>query len=242
MRERKEDSMGSRLLKVICRVLAMMLAFTWHASNAQGSPPAKPDKVKESSSKPGKAAAKEQSPTAAPAQDVAAAKAQAPANLDEEYTIGEQDVLGIAVWKENDLSKDVVVRPDGKITVPLVGEIDVVGMKPRELQDLLTEKLKPFVSVPEVSIVVRAINSRHVYVIGNINRQGKIPINSRTTLLQLIAEAGGLGPYANRKKIYVLRDEKGKQLKIFFNYDEVIQGKKPEQNIVLRPGDTVVVP
>jgi polysaccharide biosynthesis/export protein len=159
-----------------------------------------------------------------------------------EYTIGEQDVLYIDVWQEKELSGDVVVRPDGKITVPLVNELYVVGMTPPQLQKILEEKLKPFLTVPQVTVVVRSISSRQVYVIGQVARRGAFPINSTTTILQLLAQAGGPSDFAKRKKIYILRNVNGKQVKYRFNYDEVIQGKDSKQNIVLEPGDTVVVP
>lgn len=193
----------------------------------------------------------------APAQpaphDVASARADLPAtkasiNQDaaqtatDQYVIGEQDVLAITVWKEPELSGVVVVRPDGKITVPLVNEVKVVGMTPVQLQDLLTEKLKPFVNVPQVTVTVRQINSRNVYLIGEAAREGSFPINSSTTILQLIAQAGGLRDFAKRKGIYVIRKLGGKQVRYSFNYDEVIRGKNPKQNIVLEPGDLIVVP
>lgn len=164
------------------------------------------------------------------------------ANLPPEYRIGEQDVLDISVWHEKDLSTTVVVRPDGQITVPLINEMYVIGMTPRQLQALITEKLGPLVNLPQVTVSVRQINSRQVYVIGEVARKGVFHINSTTTVLQLLAEIGGPLDYAKRKRIYVLRNESGKQERIPFNYDEVIKGKRTSQNIVLRPGDTVVVP
>jgi polysaccharide export outer membrane protein len=158
------------------------------------------------------------------------------------YIIGEQDGLVITVWKEKELSGGVVVRPDGKITVPLVGEVKVVGMTPVQLQSLLAEKLKPFVTVPQVSVAVTEIRSRKVYLIGHSSREGPFMINSSTTVLQIIAQAGGVKDFAKRKKIYVLRQHGNEQLRFPFNYDDVIKGKHVEQNILLEPGDTIVVP
>jgi polysaccharide export outer membrane protein len=158
------------------------------------------------------------------------------------YIIGEQDGLAITVWKEKELSGAVVVRPDGKITVPLVGEIKVVGMTPVQLQTLLGEKLKPFVTVPQVTVAVTEIRSRKVYLIGHAAREGPFMINSSTTVLQIIAQAGGLKDFAKRKKIYILRQNGKEQTRIAFNYDDAIKGKNPEQNILLQPGDTIVVP
>lgn len=158
------------------------------------------------------------------------------------YIIGEQDVLGIDVWKERDISQTVVVRPDGKITIPLVDEVYVVGMTPLQLQSMLEEKLKPFLTVPQVTVIVKEISSRKVYLMGQVGRTGPFLINSTTTVLQLIAQAGGLRDFAKKKKIYIMRNVNGKTEQYRFNYDEVIKGKNLQQNIVLRPGDTIVVP
>lgn len=158
------------------------------------------------------------------------------------YIIGEQDTLNITVWKEKEISGSVVVRPDGKITVPLVGEISVVGMTPAQLQILLADKLKPFVTIPQVTVAVVDIRSRKVYLIGHAAREGPFMINSSTTVLQVIAEAGGLRDFAKRKKIYILRQQGNEQVRFSFNYDDVIKGKNTGQNILLQPGDTIVVP
>jgi len=146
------------------------------------------------------------------------------------------------VWKEREISGGAVVRPDGKITVPLVGEIKAVGMTPVQLQTILAEKLKPFVNVPQVTVAVAEIRSRKVYLIGHAAREGPFMINSSTTVLQVIAQAGGLKDFAKRNKIYILRQNGKEQVRFSFNYNDVIRGKKPEQNILLEPGDTIVVP
>jgi polysaccharide biosynthesis/export protein len=156
------------------------------------------------------------------------------------YTIGEEDVLDIDVWREKELSVQVVVRPDGKITVPLVSEIYVLGLTPLQLRDTLTDKLQPFVTAPQVTVSVRQINSRKVYVIGQVVHEGVFPCNSNsTTVSEILVEAGGLREFANRKHMYVLRNVKSTKLKIPFHYDAVMQGKG--QDIVLRPGDKIVV-
>lgn len=160
----------------------------------------------------------------------------------DEYVIGEQDVLTITVWRERELSGLVVVRPDGKITLPLVDEIKVVGLTPGQLRVLLVEKLKPFVTVPQVTVAVSQINSRKVYLIGEAAKTGTFAINSSTTILQLLAEAGGVKDFAKRKDIYVLRNQQGKQVRFRFNYDQVVRGKNSQQNILLEPGDTIIVP
>lgn len=158
------------------------------------------------------------------------------------YTIGEQDVLDIDVWREKELSGQVIVRPDGKITVPLVNEIYVVGMTPLQLQTMLADKLQPFVTTPQVTVVVHEINSRKVYLMGEVAHEGVFRINSTTTVSQIIAEAGGLHLYAKRNKIYVLRNVDGKHVRFAFNYDAVIKGKANSQDIILKPGDKIVVP
>jgi len=157
-----------------------------------------------------------------------------------QYKIGEQDVLVITVWREPELSATVMVRPDGKITLPLVNDVDAGGLSTDELKTLLTDKLRPFVNLPQVTVAVREINSRKVFVIGQVAREGSYRINSNTTVLQIIAEAGGLRDFANRKGIYVLRHQSSGQVKMNFNYDKVIHGK--DDNIQLRPGDTIVIP
>jgi polysaccharide export outer membrane protein len=159
-----------------------------------------------------------------------------------DYIIGEQDYLTITVWKEKELSGSVVVRPDGKITVPLVGETKVIGMTPIQVQNLLEEKLKPYIAVPQVTVAVNQINSRRVYLIGQVVREGSYQINSSTTVLQLIAQAGGLRDFAKRKNIYILRQQGSQQSRYSFNYEAVVRGRNQDQNILLEPGDTIVVP
>jgi polysaccharide biosynthesis/export protein len=158
------------------------------------------------------------------------------------YTIGEQDVLDIVVWREKEFSAPAVVRPDGKITVPLVGEIYVIGMTPLQLQETLTEKLKPFVNTPQVTVSVREINSRKVYLIGHVVHEGAFRISGSTTVSEVIAEAGGLQAFAKRKKIYVLRKVNGKETRLPFNYDAALKGEGKSQDFVLNPGDKIVVP
>jgi polysaccharide export outer membrane protein len=160
----------------------------------------------------------------------------------EDYVIGEEDVLTVTVWKEKDLSGSAVVRPDGKITVPLVGEIYVVGMKPAQLQKLLEEKFKPFITVAQVSVTVNQINSRKIYLIGQVVREGTVPINGSMTVLQVLAGAGGLRDFAKRKKIYLLRKQGNQEIRFPFDYDAAIRGRNTEQNIRVEPGDTIVVP
>jgi len=158
------------------------------------------------------------------------------------YTIGERDILDIVVWREKDLSEEVVVRPDGKITIPLVNEIYVIGMTPLQLQEVLAERMKPFVNAPQVTVSVREINSRKVYLIGHVGHEGVFRINSSTTISEIIAEAGGLQPFAKRNKIYILRNVDGKQVMLPFNYNAFIKNQENSQDRLLKPGDKIVVP
>jgi polysaccharide biosynthesis/export protein len=156
------------------------------------------------------------------------------------YKIGIGDQLQISVWHEHDLSLAVVVRPDGVITMPLLNDLYVVGQTPKELASAITEKLKPFVNEPQVTVSVVAIQSRKVYVVGQVVRQGAFTLNDKKTVLELITEAGGLGPFAKANSIYVLRVINGKETKIPFQYKKVIAGRG--QDVELQPGDRLIVP
>jgi polysaccharide biosynthesis/export protein len=157
------------------------------------------------------------------------------------YMIGPDDQLMIAVWHEPELSLSLVVRPDGMITLPLVNDVHAGGLKPLELQALLTEKLKPFVNEPQVTVIVQAIRSRKVFIAGQGAKAGAFPLNGRVTVLELLVQAGGLGPFAKVKSIYVLRTINGRQTRIPFNYKEALSGRA-KSDIYLEPGDVVVVP
>jgi polysaccharide export outer membrane protein len=156
------------------------------------------------------------------------------------YRVGVDDELLISVWHEAELSQAVVVRPDGMITLPLLNDIKVVGLTPEETQSLLTERLKPIVNEPQVTVTVKAIKSRKVFLVGNATKQGAYALGGRMTVLELLAEAGGLGPFAKTRSIYVLRNEKGKEVRLPFNYKRALSGKGV--NYELLPGDMVVVP
>jgi polysaccharide biosynthesis/export protein len=164
----------------------------------------------------------------------------APATTPAAYRIGVDDQIQISVWREHDLSLSVVVRPDGVITMPLLNDIIVVGMTPKELADSLTEKLKPFVNEPQVTVSVQAIHSRKVYLIGNAGHQGVFELNDNKTAMELIAEAGGLTQFAKANGIYILRVVNGSEQRIPFRYKDAVSGKA--QDILLMPGDKVVVP
>jgi polysaccharide export outer membrane protein len=156
------------------------------------------------------------------------------------YIIGVEDELQISVWREPELSTSVVVRPDGMITLPLVNDLKVVGLKTEELQAILVEKLKSYVNEPQVTVIVRAIHSRKVYLVGQVMHQGTFPLNGDMTALELLAAAGGVGPFAKADSIYILREQNGKKIRIPFHYKKTVAGKS--ENVVLQPGDVVVVP
>lgn len=157
------------------------------------------------------------------------------------YLIGPDDVLGVLFWREKDISGDVIVRPDGKITLPLLNDIQAAGLTTDELRAALTTAAARYVEDPNVTIVVRQINSRRVFITGQINKPGPYPLPQGMTVLQLIAIAGGLTEFADSKDILVMRTENGKPMAYRFNYKEVLKRKNLKQNIELKPGDTVVV-
>jgi polysaccharide biosynthesis/export protein len=161
---------------------------------------------------------------------------------DPDYKIGPQDVINVNVWKEPDVSRVVPVRPDGKISLPLLNDILAAGLTPMQLANEITEGLKKYMNGPQVTVIVMEINSRRVYALGQVARPGTYPLLPNMTVLQLLSSCGGFSEFANSKKIYILRTARDKQLKIPFNYKDVVSGRKPGDNIVLQPGDTVVVP
>jgi polysaccharide biosynthesis/export protein len=161
---------------------------------------------------------------------------------DPDYVIGAQDTLHINVWKEPEVSGPVVVRLDGKISLPLINDLDAAGRTPLQLAAVITERLKEYITDPRVTVIVTAIKSKRVFLMGEVGHQGPVDMLPNMTVLQALASGGGFSQYANLKKIYILRNQGGSQVKIPFNYKEVIRGRSPEQNIVLKPGDTIVVP
>jgi len=158
-----------------------------------------------------------------------------------DYVIGSDDVLHISVWKEPDMSEQLPVRPDGKISMPLLNDVQAAGLTPLQLKDSITEKLKKYMADPHVTVVVLAMNSRRIFVTGEVVHSGPITLLPHMTVLQALAQAG-FTQFANIKAIYLLRTDNGKQEKLPFNYKEVVKGNHPEENILLKPGDTLVVP
>ena len=162
---------------------------------------------------------------------------------DNTYIIGDDDVLSINVWKEAEVSRTVPVRSDGKISLPLAGEVQASGQTPLQLEKLLAAKLQSFISEPEVTVIVTEIKSQKFNILGMVNKSGTFPLTSSLTVLDAVALAGGFRDFAKQKSIYVLRkNPDGGESRLPFNYKEVIKGKNMAQNIRLQPGDTIVVP
>ena len=161
---------------------------------------------------------------------------------DANYVIGAEDVLDISVWKEPELTRTVPVRPDGKISLPLLNDVQAAGQTPTQLATHVKESLKRYVTDPQVTVIVTAINSQRIYLLGEVTRAGAYPLLPGMTVLQALSSAGGFTPYARTQKIYVLRDGNGGQKKLSFNYKDFLNGRNPEQNVVLKVGDTIVVP
>jgi len=161
-----------------------------------------------------------------------------------EYFIGPEDVLNITVWRNVDLSREVTVRPDGRISLPLIGDITAVGRTPAQLSDDISSKLKEYKENPQVSIVIKEVNSYAIYVLGEVAKPGKYPLRSKTTLLQGVTIAGGFNASAARNKIVVFRFAKdgAGQVKIKASYDDIVLRDGSNQNIELKPGDQIVVP
>lgn len=212
-----------RLMALASLVLVSLLAWAHAGASAgQQAPPPESDK-KDADQKAALPAAKGES--------------------DRTYVIGAGDMLAISVWKEPEVSRSVPVRSDGKISLPLVGELQAAGQTPRQLEDGIKQRLQNYISEPEVTVIVTDSKSRKVNILGMVARPGAYLLTSATSVLDSIAMAGGFKDFAKQKSIYVLRQAPdGTQQRMPFNYKDVIKGKNPEQNIRLQAGDTVVVP
>jgi len=181
-------------------------------------------------------------PAVAPPQAPAAAAVPTGVTPPPDYIIGPEDMLSVVFWRDKDLSADVVVRPDGKISLPLLNDVTAAGLTPEQLRLKVIEDAKRYIEDPNATVVVRQINSRKVFITGEVGKPGPYPLTAPTTVLQLISMAGGLREYADGKKIIVMRTENGRQMGYRFNYKEVIDRKNMKQNIELKPGDTIIVP
>jgi polysaccharide export outer membrane protein len=186
------------------------------------------DDSDENAPKPEKPAATEAQPPAAPSVPV-------------DYSIGADDTLRISVWKEPDMSVTLPVRPDGKISIPLLDDVQAAGMTPMQLAASIKEKLKKYIADPRVTVVVTAMNSQRIFLLGEVVHTGPTALLPGMTVLQALSSAG-FTQFANLKAIYLLRTQDGQQTKIPFNYKDAIKGRGTQQNFVLKPGDTIVVP
>jgi polysaccharide export outer membrane protein len=204
-----------RVMKLACLVLLGFVTVRMWAQAVSDANAATPDKA------------------AAPA-------AQAAPGVPSDYVIGADDTLHITVWKEPDMSATLPVRPDGKISLPLLNDVQAAGMTPMQLGVSITEKLKKYIADPRVTVVVTGMNSQRIYVLGEVTHTGAMPLLPHMTMLQALSSAG-FTQFANVKAIYLLRTKDGQETKIRFNYKDAIKGGD-QQNIVLKPGDTIVVP
>jgi polysaccharide export outer membrane protein len=171
--------------------------------------------------------------------DVPAVK---PAVDDPNYVIGPEDELIITVWREPDISRTVPVRPDGRISLPLLNDVQASGLTPMQLGTEITSRLTKFISAPQVTVIVTKVSAQRIFVAGEVGRAGAYTFVPGMTVLEAISSAGGLTPFAKQSKVSILRMENGKQVRLPVNYKEVLNGRRPEQNISLKPGDTIVVP
>jgi|CZKJ01.1.fsa_nt_gi polysaccharide export outer membrane protein len=206
-----------KVTKLACLVLLGFVAIGMRAQDHTGDAAAKPAK--------------------AAVPEVQASTPGVPSD----YIIGADDTLRISVWKEPDMSVTLPVRPDGKISMPLLDDVQAAGMTPMQLGVSIKEKLKKYIADPRVTVVVTAMNSQRIYVLGEVTHTGAMPLLPNMTVLQALSSAG-FTQFANLKAIYLLRVQDGKQTKLPFNYKDAIKGRGAQQNIILKPGDTLVVP
>ncbi|MFH1263184.1 MAG: polysaccharide biosynthesis/export family protein [Pseudomonadota bacterium] len=160
----------------------------------------------------------------------------------ETTAIGPDDVLQVDVWRHPELSKEVTVRPDGFISLPLVKDVATNGLSATSLAQVLREKFTEFVDDPEVTVIAKAVNSYKVYVLGKVTTSGMFTAKSPVSVVQVIAMAGGFTPFAKTSRVVVLRRSQGKDIRIVVDYDDIVRGRHPERNVMLKPGDTVIVP
>jgi polysaccharide export outer membrane protein len=221
-------------------------------AQAAPAPPAT-DSSKPASSQPGSTQDTKPNPDAKPESKKGSSKdkndptgsftTELPKNLNDqpEFIIGPGDGLMINVWKEPEVSTGVVVRGDCRITLNLIKDVEVCGMTPTQIGALLTEKLSTFIAAPDVTVTLTGLQSRKVYFIGQVRRPGAMVLNGPMTIAQALSDAGGLADFANDKKVIIQREENGKQLHLIFNYRDYLKGKNPKGNILLQPGDIIIV-
>ena len=218
--------------------LALVLVIPALALAQPAGPPTQAKPTQQSGPQPAKPSP-QATPQAKPAPPPVTGPSVAVAS---DFTIGPEDVLGVLFWRDQEMTGDVTVRPDGMITLPLVRDVKAAGLTPDQLADAIQKAAADYIAEPSVTVVVRQINSRKVFITGEVAKPGAYPLPSSMTVMQLIAVAGGLTEFADSKGISIMRVEGGQSKTFPFNYKDVAKGKKREQNIVLKPGDTEVVP
>lgn len=241
--------MIDRTLRLVV-VAAIVLSVRPASAGQTGEPPAQPADTAPAAvpvlPSPFQPAPKDPAPkeSAAPPATPAAPTGTPAANIrpPEDYLIGTEDVLNIVFWRDKDMSGEVVVRPDGKITLPLLNDMQASGLTTEQLRAAVETAAAMYIEEPTVSVIVKQINSRKVFITGEVGRPGPFPLIAPTTVLQLIATAGGLREFAHRDQIVIMRTEGDKQSVFSFDWVAVVQKKKTQQNIFLKPGDVVVVP
>ena len=202
--------------------LVLLLAVSFHAVVIDASAQSKPQPSANASAK-------------SPAVSTSGAP------LPADYVIGVDDLLSVVFWKEKDLSAEVVVRPDGKISLPMLNDIPAAGMTPEQLAKVVEQAALKFVRDPGATVMVREVRSRKVYVVGEVGKPGTFPLADNMTVLQAIAEAGGFLEHANKGDVAIVRMVNGKEQRFKFNYNDVVRGKNTQQNITLQPGDTILI-
>ena len=200
-----------------------------------------PSQGQQIGTKPAVSVAPPQAPATAPVTDTATAASIAKAGVDPDYVIGPSDTIEVNVFNEPKFSGSLPVRPDGMISISLLGDISAAGLTPMQLGAEITSRLKKLITDPSVTVSVLAINSKRIYLVGEVGKVGPLPMTPGMTPLQAIATAGGPGPYANTKHIYILRTVNGKQEKIPFNYRKAVKDGDL-QGVTLISGDTIVIP
>ena len=173
--------------------------------------------------------------------NAAAAAAVGDPTLPPSFVIGVGDVLAVTFWRDQSLSGDVVVRPDGRISLPLLNDVPAAGYTPEQLAGVLAEAAVKYIADPDVTVIVKEIHSRRGFVLGEVGTPGMVTLTGDMNVLQVIAMAGGLVEYADKKNIVIIRTENGQEKRLKFNYNDILKGKNLKQNILLQPGDTVVV-
>lgn len=232
-------------MTIIKRLLAVIVVLGVFVPAVRAFAQPAPSGVGQASglSAPQKPPAKDQANQKTPAKPAVVPAVQAPAPPPPPgYLIGPDDVLSVLFRYDKDLTTDVVVRPDGMISLPMLSDVMAAGLTPEQLRDKVAESARRFIEDPAVTVIVKQINSRRVFITGQVGKPGPYPLMAPTTVLQLIAMAGGLSEFADDKNISVMRVENGKPVSFRFNYKDVTKRKNLKQNIELKPGDTVIVP